>query len=94
MKIFDWLMLVVGPLAKRVLIALGIGVVSYSGLALVADQIKDEVLSSLSGLSGAGYSVIAMTGFFEAVGILLGALSARVALMVVDRLARVSSPAA
>jgi len=88
-----WLVAIAGPVVRRVLLALGVGVVSYGGLALLANAVRERVLENLSGLSGAAYQVVAMTGAFEAVGILLGGLSARAALMAVEKFGRITSPA-
>jgi len=88
-----WLLAIAGPLAIRVLSALGIGFVTYGGLTLVANQVRDQVLSGLSGLSGSAYQVIAMTGIFESIGIMLGALSARATLMAISKIGRITSPA-
>lgn len=88
-----WLVSLAGPIVRRVLIALGVGVVSYSGLSLLVSAVKDRVLENLGGLSGSAYQVVAMSGAFEAVGILLGALSARAALMAVDRIGKMTAPA-
>lgn len=91
MKIAEWLLALAGPLVKRVLIALGVGVVSFTGLTLLANQVRDQVLANLSGLTGDAYQVIAMSGAFEAIGILLGALSARAVLMAMERFGRIAT---
>lgn len=86
-----WVLGLVAPLVRRILIALGVGLISYGGLALLATEIRDRVLANLSGLTGDAYAVVAMSGAFEAVGILLGALAARAALMAVERFGRVAT---
>lgn len=89
MKIAEWILALAGPFIRRILIALGVGVISFAGLTLLANQVRDQVLSNLSGLTGDAYQVIAMSGAFEAVGILLGGLAARAALMAMERFGRV-----
>lgn len=91
MKVVDWLIALVGPLVKRALVALGIGVVSYAGFTLLATQVRNQVLSHVSGLTGDAYAIIAMSGAFEAIGIMLGGLAARAALMAIERFNRIVS---
>lgn len=86
-----WALALVAPLVKRILIALGVGLISYGGLALLATHVRDQVLGNLSGLTGEAYQVVAMSGAFEAVGIMLGGLAARAALMAVERFGRVAT---
>lgn len=86
-----WVLALVAPLVRRILIALGVGLISYGGLALLATQVRDQVLTNLSGLTGDAYQVVAMSGAFEAVGIMLGALAARAALMAVERFGRIAT---
>lgn len=86
-----WVLALVAPLVRRILIALGVGLISYGGLALLATQVRDQVLTNLSGVTGDAYQVVAMSGAFEAVGIMLGALAARAALMAVERFGRIAT---
>lgn len=71
--------------AKRIIVALGFGYLSYQGLKLLADQVKQQVLQSLEGVGGGfaadAYQIVALAGGFEVVGIMLGALIARAALV-------------
>ena len=89
MPIAVWLVALVGPLVKKAMLALGIGVVSYAGFTLLANQVRDQVLAHLSGLTGDAYQIIAMSGAFEAIGILLGGLAAKATLMAIDRFQRI-----
>lgn len=81
----------VGPLAKKVLIALGFGVVSYGGLAVLYSSVQSQVVSSFGQLGGATLQIISLAGFPQAVGIILSALAARVALLAAKKLALLAS---
>ena len=90
-NLWTWIAVAVGPLAKRVLIALGIGWVSYSGLTLVFNQVKDAIVANLGQMTGAVAQMVNYFGFLDAIGIVLAGLLARVALMSYSRLGRVAA---
>lgn len=75
-----WLIGLVTPLVRRVLVALGIGLVTYTGLDYILSQVQSLVIASMGGMTGASAQVAAILGFQQSVGIILGALSARLAL--------------
>lgn len=76
-----WLLAAVGPLAIRVLAALGITWLTYEGLDTVAGVLRDTVLSYMGSLPAAGLGLASLAGLTDAVGIALGAIAARVALV-------------
>lgn len=80
LTIFTWLMAAVTPLVRRVLIALGIGLVTYTGLDMVLTNVQASVIASIGGMTGASAQVAAILGFQQSVGIILGALATRLAL--------------
>jgi hypothetical protein len=90
-NVWAWVAMAIGPLAKRVLIALGIGWVSYQGAMLLFDQVKGAVLSNWGAMGGATAAIVNYFGFSEAVGIILGAIAARAALGAVARLGKVTA---
>lgn len=65
------------PIAQRVLVGLGFGVVTYVGLDVVMTQIKDGVLANLGLIPADSYALLSLCGFPTAVGIVLGALTCR-----------------
>jgi len=75
-----WLIGLVTPIVRRVLVALGIGLVTYTGLDLIMSGVQSAVITSIGGMTGASAQVAAILGFQQSVGILLGALTARLAL--------------
>lgn len=68
---------VAGSIVGRVLIALGIGYVSYTGVNVLLDWLKSEIYSRLN---GAGSDVLGMLGTLQvdvSINILFSALAAR-----------------
>lgn len=90
MPLAVWLLALVGPLVKKVLVALGVGVISYAGLAMIGAQVQNAVLSSWGGLGGSALQIVSLAGLPEAIGITLGALNARIALIAVQRFGKVA----
>lgn len=79
------------PLVKKVLVALGIGIVSYGGLSVLYGQAQSLVVSHWGQLGGAALQIGSLAGFPQACGIILSALSARIALVAVQRFALVAT---
>lgn len=90
-NIFVWLLAAVWPLAKKVLVSLGIGWATYGGLSLIAGQIKTEVIAAWGGLGQASLQILTLAGVPQALGILLGALTAAATMTAVNRLTKVNS---
>lgn len=79
------------PVVKRALTAIGIGVVSYAAIQSVFNAAQAALLSSYGQISADIVGPLNMAGFGQAVGIVLGAMSARVSLQVVKRLGMIGS---
>lgn len=86
-----WLMALAAPLAKRVLIALGIGVISYAGYSSIVDQVRSAVIAQWGSLSASAAALLSIGGVGESLGIILAAVSARAALMAAERFGRITS---
>jgi hypothetical protein len=86
-----FLIALAGPVARRVLLSLGLGVISYAGLALVAAEVKDYVIASYGGLSGSVLDLLNLIGFGQATGVILGAIIARAAFAAVSRIGVMSA---
>lgn len=91
MQLFAFLLAAVWPLAKKVLVSLGIGWVTYSGLTLIVDQVKQEIVATFGQVGGATMQILTLSGIPQAVGIVLGALTAGAALLVYSRLQKVTT---
>lgn len=91
MQLAAYLLLLVGPLARRVMIALGLGVISYAGLTLIGDQIKDAVIANYGAIAPVPLQLLNMLGAGEALGIVLGGIIARAAFSAVSRIGVMSA---
>lgn len=89
MSIAAFLSTAVGPLAKRVLVALGFGVVSYVGVSSTVDATLTWARDAFNGLPADLLAYLAYAGVPEALSITAGAISARAALHIVKRLSMV-----
>lgn len=83
----DWLMKISWPVVSRVLAALGVGTVTYTGASEAAGSAVAAAKSAFTGLAGDVVQIIAMTGFFDAMAIAAGSLFASLAWMVLKRFA-------
>lgn len=79
----------VGPLAKRVLVALGIGTVTYAGLDVAFGAARDLVVSNYGQMSGDVANLVSLAGVGQAIGIILGALAARVGMAALSHLGKI-----
>jgi hypothetical protein len=87
--LYAFLLAAAWPIAKKVLLALGIGYATYTGLSLIADQVKNEIISAWGQLGSASLQVLTLGGVPQSLGIILGALTAGAALMAAAKLSKV-----
>jgi hypothetical protein len=85
-----FLMALVAPLARQILVSLGIGLITFVGMDAAIGGALSAAKSSLSGLPAAVTSVLALAGFFTAFSIIAGAMVARVSLMSLKKFGRVT----
>lgn len=74
------IMNLVGPVVVRALISLGFGVVSFTGFTALLTLIRNQIQTNLNGLPADAVSILFLAGVPQAIGIILSALVARVAL--------------
>lgn len=79
------------PLAKKLLLALGVGWVSYSGATILVANVISAIQANWGAVPGAIVQYASLAGIPEAMGIMAGAMTARVALVAFDRFGRISS---
>jgi len=75
-----WVFSLVQPLVSRVLVALGLSVVSVTGFNVVLGVLKDQVISGVGGLPSEMYNLFLISGCGQALGILFGAITTRILL--------------
>ncbi|NMZ77623.1 DUF2523 domain-containing protein [Pseudomonas nitroreducens] len=83
--LFTFLSSIVGPLVAKVLTALGVGLVTYTGITLVMDQARDAIVSNMSATGAAYVAIFGLAKVDVAVNIMLGAVAARAALSGIDK---------
>jgi len=86
-----FLLSIAWPIAKKILVSLGIGWATYEGLSLLAGAVASQVTSAWGQLGGTTLQLLSLGGFPQALGIILGALAARAALLAVGRLGKVTA---
>jgi cell division protein FtsX len=80
---------IVPLLATRVLVSLGIGTVTFVGLSAAFGTAAGFVQSYFGSIGGDAANLISLMGVGSAMGILLGALSARLSMIALSKLAKV-----
>ncbi|MBU9542948.1 DUF2523 domain-containing protein [Burkholderia ubonensis] len=70
----------VQPIIVQALIALGVGVVTVTGIDVALNQAMQWLTTAVGGLGSDVANVLAMLGIFQGIGYIGGALSARVAM--------------
>lgn len=75
-----------GPIAKKVLLSIGVGAVTYVGLQAAASTAISSAQSAFGGLAGPAAQILAMGGIFTAMSIIAGGIMAGVTMVAVKRL--------
>lgn len=81
----------VGPLAKRLLAAIGFGLITYAALTALVASVVSAAQSAWGGVAGAALQLSSLGGIPEVLGIITGALVARVAYNAVGHLGKLSA---
>ncbi len=87
MDLFEFILKSIWPWVKKVMTTLGIGIVTYEGVGEVGDQIRDQVIANFGLIGGNMLDILSLAGFPQAIGIILGAFAASLAMKVLGRLA-------
>lgn len=74
---------IVASLVGRVLLALGLGFVIYTGLNIVIDLVRDTIIATFGGVPADMVAMIATLNIDRAITIILSAYAARVAIRAV-----------
>lgn len=78
-----------GPLAKRVLTALGLGMVTFAGVEAAVQAGLSAAQSNFSGVGADVAAILAMGGVFTALSIVAGGITAGLSMMILSRIAAV-----
>lgn len=84
-----WLSSMVPSLVGRVMLALGLGVLTITGIDLAWGTLQGTLLSALAGLPADVIGLAGLAGVGDALGYVLGAITARVTLAALTNSARI-----
>ncbi|SMB27276.1 protein of unknown function [Sterolibacterium denitrificans] len=87
----EWLTYGISGWVLKGAMALGFGVVTYTGWDFVKDQLETAVSSSLGSMNATVYQLMALAGFVDAIGVWLAAFTAAVTLLSFKKLAFMGS---
>lgn len=88
MTLASFLLGIVGTLAGRVLLSLGIGWISYAGIAAALDSVRGQIETAWAAPSSV-FDIMFLAGMGQAVGIVLAAFSIRAAFYGIAKLGKV-----
>lgn len=71
------LLMVIEPIISRILGAIGIGFVAYTGMRVLMNQMEDAIRANLDRLPHDILSILGMAGIGQAISIVLSALMIR-----------------
>lgn len=83
--IFSFLTTIAGPLVKRVLAALGIGMVTFAGFQLTVEAAKNYVRSNFSGLPADVAHILGLLKVDVAINIVFAAVITRAVISGMDK---------
>lgn len=89
MPLAAWLLSMVGPIIGRILLAIGFSVITITGMDLVIEQIKNQLISGAGALAADAFALFQISGGGLAMGIIMGAINTRVALWTVSKATRI-----
>ncbi|HXC40743.1 MAG TPA: DUF2523 family protein [Burkholderiales bacterium] len=78
------------PMVARVLVSLGLGVITYTGASALLSAAVSAAKASFSGMTPDVLQLLALAGFFQSCAIMVGALAGGLALMTFKRLGLIS----
>jgi len=84
------MMALAGPLAKKVLTSLGIGLLTYAGVDTAVTAGINAAKSNFAGIPADLISIIARFGFFTAFSIIAGGVVAGVSMMTFSKFAKLT----
>lgn len=86
MPYFAFLAAAIVPLAKKLLLGIGIGMIIYSGLEPIKAELNVMVQQQFDSMGQNVYAICALAGFVDAAGIWLGAISSVMSMMAYRRI--------
>ncbi|WP_244191259.1 DUF2523 family protein [Ralstonia insidiosa] len=90
MPLAAFLMALVGPLARQILVSLGIGLITFVGLDAAVSAGLSAAKGALGGMTGGMVAIAARAGMFTAMSIIAGGMVARISLITVKKMGRLA----
>lgn len=84
--LFVFLSTVLAPLVKKVLVALGIGAISYVGINFAMDAAKAQIMSNMAGIPLDVAQLMGLFKFDVAINIAMSAVTTRMAFSGVNKI--------
>jgi Protein of unknown function (DUF2523). len=78
MGVGAFLLALVQPIISRILVALGMSIVTFTGMAVLMEQVTQAVQTAWGGLPGAILGLAGLAGLGEGLSIVFGAIATRV----------------
>lgn len=79
----------IGALVRKAMVAIGLGTITYAGLQAAFNSVQANVIANYGQLNGASLQIADLAGVGQAIGIILGALAARVGIAVISKFGKV-----
>ena len=79
-----------GPIAKKVLTSLGVGVVTYVGVEAAVRAAFGYAKANFAMISPAVSQILAMAGMYTAMGIIAGGVMAGVSMLILNKFAKLT----
>lgn len=80
-----FLLSLAGPLAKRALASLGLGVITYVGVASAVDAALSAAAGAFAGAGAELTAILAIAGVFDSLSISIGGVVSGIAFMALKR---------
>ena len=84
-----WLVGLAGPIARQILVSLGIGVVTFVGLDTAVSSALGAAKAALAGMSGDALQIVALGGGFTALSIIAGGITAGISMIALKRFTKI-----
>jgi hypothetical protein len=78
------------PITARILLALGFTVVTLGGVAGIVAELKSRLIGYLGGVPLAGLQIAGLAGIWNAMGMMLGAVTFTVTLWTLTKAVRIA----
>ncbi len=88
MGLASFFLALVQPIIARIMVALGMSLVTFTGMTIVIEQITQAVQDAWGGLPGAIMGLAGLAGLGEGLSIVFGAIATRVLIWQLTRSTR------